>query len=158
MAQAVNLGAFKWDRDPSKVLLSLVDKIQKQILLRAVTRASTPIRKAAKATAPVRTGALKKSMSTKAKRGRNKNVAFAIIGPRKSFMEVHGTISRGPKKGNPRRVVPRYYAHLVERGHRGPHPAGAKPFLTNAASSAMPKALTVMKEVVGIGIQKALTK
>lgn len=111
----------------------------KKRMRQAMNAAAKPIQKAAKRNAPKLTGALRKSISVKAKRRRGKMSWYAIIGPRVDFVAF---MKDGGKLGTARgknadavkrgRINPSKYAHLVELGTS--HSA-AKPFMRTAFDS-----------------------
>lgn len=88
----------------------LPPRLQKKYARRGVTKAGRRIAKAAKQHVPVRSGALKKSLSVKAKTYRKTGTVVAIIGPRLDFQTTYGGKLHIPGK----------IAHLVEFGHGGP--------------------------------------
>jgi HK97 gp10 family phage protein len=115
-------------------LRSLPRQVQRSGLRKAVTPAATPIVKAAKSSAPKQTGLLKKSLTKKIQTYKRTDTVVAVIGARAD--------AGGEYKG--RRRVPAKYAHLVEQGHGGPHPASAKPFLKPAFEANKGNALRIM--------------
>lgn len=101
------------DKELIARLLELEPKVRNRVLRPAVTAAARPIRAAAKASVPVRFGALKKSIDLKVKTYR-KGVS-AIIGPRSDVSYTHTDMF-----GRQTTVKPSKYAHLVEGGAK-PH-------------------------------------
>lgn len=98
----------------SAVLKGIPKDLQDQIMAVAVGNAAKPLVAAAKALAPMRTGALKRSLTSVVRKYKNGN-AVAIVGPDNAYY------GRGKrlKKGQDRRGAdkPANYAHLVEFGH-----------------------------------------
>jgi len=102
--------------------------------------------------APRETGALAKAEGVKV----TKNAA--IIGPRSNFsIQAPGSkakqIRKQVRKGllakrDELRRRPVRYAHLVEKGHGGPHPAGAHPFLEPALAQGAAGATAAMESVI----------
>lgn len=160
-------------------LAGLVTKAkERSITLRAVKAGARLVQADAKAAAPRRkgSGALRQSLGTKAVKGtRGSTVALAVVGARKKVVK---TLSRGNKSV---RVVPAFYAHLVEKGTRphaigkgsklgrkgkasgpqagGMHPgAKAQPFLVPAWESNRSRAAEEAKKVLADEIQKAIAK
>lgn len=113
---------------PLAALVAMRGSRQRAILRRALTKATRPIVPAARAKVPVRFGLLKKSLGRKLKTTKD-GVVYVVIGPRKGMKKQVGTVTRGPRKGQPVYEDPAKIAHLVEQGHGGPHPAPAHPFL-----------------------------
>jgi HK97 gp10 family phage protein len=101
-------------------------------LRRACNLAATPILKTMRKNSPDRTGTFRKSLVKKVRIWRRGVVAAVVIGPDRHVMKVLGMRSRGKSKGDPIRHVPAKIAHLVNRGHGGPHPAQAHPFINPA--------------------------
>lgn len=159
---------------------SLKNKAERKM----VTKGSVPIQKAAKAKAPRRTktggitvvGTLKKSLGKRVKRGRAGYIA--VVGPRLGHRRQIGVrigrqgrrasgalrgeggrfIAREklvPKTGAPIMHDPAKIAHLVEKGHGGPHAAGAHAFMEPALQQGAPEAQRIMQEVAWAEIQKA---
>lgn len=139
----------------------LPDTLRKRVLRPAVTAAGRPVRQAAKANVPIRFGFLKKAIDVKAKS--YKTTAVAIVGPR-SDMSTTGT----NLFGQPIRVSPSLYAHLVEGGVRphampwGPggkgrwmHPGNApKRFLERAWESQLATAQAKLNQKIAEGLEK----
>lgn len=133
-----------------KELTHLLNELPKRVarkgLRQAISAAASPIVKAAKSNAAKLTGTLKKSIKKKIKTYSDGNVV-AIIGADRSI--VGQRITKG---GKVKRVVPANYIHLVEKGHAGPHPASAKPFLRPAYENHKQQAVGIaekkLKEVI----------
>jgi HK97 gp10 family phage protein len=165
------------DMTPARLLASVA--VQRRITLKAVKAGAKLVVPKAKAGAPRRkgSGALKQSQGIKAEKGkRGKTLAFAVVGARK---KVEETIPRGRKSV---RVVPSYYAHLVEKGTRAhslnkgaklgrkgkanigqgtgkQHPgAKAKPFLGPAWESTKDQVGKVVTETIAAEVKKELRK
>lgn len=104
------------DKALVKALNRLEDKVERRVLTTAVGKAALPIRKAAKALAPKRTGALANSIGIKRYRSKRAPMAIAVIGPRTDFKPSKKV---GEAIGG-RNIKPAKYAHLVEFG-TAPH-------------------------------------
>lgn len=137
---------------------------QRRIAYKAVTAGARVVQKAAKAAAPKRkgSGALKQSLGVKAAKGkRGRSLAFAVIGPRKKIVKQIVP----PRGKKPRRVVPAFYAHLVELGTR-PHAIGTgrhpgtkpRPFLRPAYAANRNAIAAVMSRIMAVESFKALAK
>lgn len=110
---SVRLEGFEAIRN---VLRQLPDKLRDKVLAKAVAKAAKPLVENAKALAPVRTGALKRSIAAVVRRSRKTGEPFAVVGAER------GRYFRGGKalRGNADRRgadQPANYAHLVEFGH-----------------------------------------
>ncbi|MBX9677423.1 MAG: HK97 gp10 family phage protein [Gemmataceae bacterium] len=103
--------------DPVKLATGLKDAIRKKALRKALRPATEPTLQAAKSNTPRRFGFLKRSLSKKVKVPRSGN-GFGVVGPRSKMVYVRGVVTRGPRKGEPRRFRPSYYMHLVNRGSK----------------------------------------
>ncbi len=90
-------------------LQGLKRSVRNRILKKAITKAVQPITKDAKARAPRRSGALRKSIYYKVVSYRRNGTVAGVIGPRKGFARVL----------DGKRIDPVYYAHLVELGRKG---------------------------------------
>jgi HK97 gp10 family phage protein len=152
-------------------VLSRLDGVKRslrnRILKGACRKAARPVAKAARAkldeNESVVTGALRRSIGVKvgvSKRG----VAYAVIGPRrKTKRDKYGNVSLTAfGRAEKRRVEkgqatddPAYYAHLVEYGHGGPHPAPPKPFLRPAYDETRSEVRRIFAEAIGAGLAKA---
>lgn len=88
---------------------------------------------AIKAAAPVDSGALRQSIASKVDAMKGETTAYAVAGPRSSYMRAAGGWLKRPAK----------YAHLVERGRF------ARPFLAPAWQANRQPFLARVEEVVG---------
>lgn len=95
------------DKELIRSIGNLPDKVFRKGLLKAGRFAVKPIIGTARANIPVDTGTLKKSIGLKVKVYKQSGVAAFVVGPRSGFATTDGK----------RKLDPRYYAHLVERGH-----------------------------------------
>lgn len=109
--------------DGDKALMGRLDALKRgarnKILRPAISAAVRPVRQAAKANVPKRSGLLKKTIDAKIKSG--EDTVFGVVGPRSNPRDSQLYVEKGRKKA--RRIVPLYYAHLVESGAR-PHAIG----------------------------------
>lgn len=96
--------------------------------------AGNVVLRAMKAKVPVGTGSLKRSLGRKVSRKKRLGGLASIIGSRVG--EVAGTGKWKSKRRDGKlaagSVKPHKYAHLVELGHGGPHPAPPHPFMRPA--------------------------
>lgn len=114
-------------RELKQLLEQLPKRVRSKALRQALTQASGPILKTAKAKAPRDSGTLKRALGRKVKANTTKGIGFAAIGARK------GIRGRDGKYGEKR--VPSRYIHLVEKGRKpaGGHPGTKpRPFLNQA--------------------------
>lgn len=108
--------------------LANLDKLRKGVARKAVriavNRASAPVKAAVVAGAERirRFGYLVKAQRIRVRIYGGKFVS--VIGPTRKFTRTKGKYTRGPKKGQPRRIRPANYAHLADQGteHSEPHP------------------------------------
>ena len=105
--------------DPVKLAKDLKDSVRKKSLRKALRPAADPTLQAAKSnTAQARRfGYLKRSLTKKVKVPRSGN-GYAVVGPRSKAVYVRGVVTRGKRKGEPRRFRPSFYMHLVNKGSR----------------------------------------
>lgn len=96
------------------VLKALPEEIQNKVLGVAMKRAAAPLVSAAKAFAPTRTGALRKSISFIVRKGK-KGGAYAVVGPASGYYS--GGAALGADADKRGAGSPAHYAHLVEYGH-----------------------------------------
>lgn len=136
---------------------------RRTITTKAVKAGAKIVQRAAKASAPKRkkSGALRSSIGVKAVKGKKgKTIAYAVIGPRKSKVKL---LQRGRKQI---RVIPRFYAHLVEKGTAAhslgdgrQHPGtAARPFLRPALDSTRSAAGAEAARVLAAEIEKEIAK
>lgn len=127
--------SLKADAADMRDILNRVEGIANvpQRAVRALTAGAEVVLKYAKANAPDRSGDLKENLSVgKRKKTRDR---YAV--------EVGNFYSNDP-------YVP--YAHLVEYGHGGPHPAPPHPFLEPAAEMAEGEAIDAIMEELTKGL------
>ena len=164
MANLRNNVTLTGRRELAELLTELPNRVKRKGLRAAVTAASSPVLRAARAKAPKVSGLLKKAMGKKVKA--YKGAATAIVGARKDVSAAAAGIARKAlAKGDRRtanltlRKVPANYLHLVEGGTRAHqvgkrrHPgARSNPFLTLAyhqtKASAEGIAANKLREVV----------
>ncbi len=139
-------------KELEKTLRTLGERTQRRVLRSAVSAASTPIVRAAKANAndSKESGTLKKSLGRKLKTYTDTQTVVAVIGPR--------TNVTGTWKGKKR--WPAKYAHLVEGGHIDEHGnyVQPKPFLRPAFDSTQGQAVEVMKSKLAEGVTREAAK
>jgi len=150
---------FKGIRELARNLESLPDKLQKSAEKAVLRAGAVPIRRVAKAKAPVGTGPakglLKKSIGLSVKKV--KGITSARVGPRSNPVSLGIKIARKTKgkrrKGEPYEAFknPVYYSHLVEYGTA--HSA-AKPFIRPAVDQTQDEILSAMST----GLDKHLTR
>lgn len=102
-----------------RALKALPEKIQKKVLRKAMSKATTTVSREMRAKAPVKSGALRRSIGKRTKSYQRGQTIYGVVGPRSSF-EMDG---QKPSK----------YAHLVEFGSSRSSP---KPFARPAYQSA----------------------
>ena len=138
------LGPVK--KDVEKVL----DQLERRGMKDALMKAATPMVKKTREGAPVRTGALKKSIGKKGKTYPKTQTAYVVVGPRSNF-ELNGE-------------RPAWYAHLVEFGHDlvfssadGKRQAGfvaPRPFMRPAFEATKDQAFRIYGEELGNAIHR----
>jgi len=162
----------EWNIDP---MIASVIAIDKRLLGNGLKNG---VDKAARITARVmkalltrkRTGLLGRSIGVKVSRRSNGNV-YAKIGPRRKFVglmyrfrrkgsrhfrsirarEAGGFAAAGykiTKTGAVTIIKPTKYAHLVERGHGGPHPARGYPFMKPAMDITRKQGIDTINQAV----------
>jgi len=114
------------------VLKKLPEETQKKVLRPAIAKSAKPLLAAAKAKAPVRSGALRASLTSLVRKGKRDGLYYAAVGPSSDYFmagkRVRGDASRvGADK-------PANYAHLVEFGHMSAAATGVN--VASAAGSA----------------------
>jgi HK97 gp10 family phage protein len=160
--------------DPVKRLRSLTKGGKNQIMRKAVRAGAAPVRAAAKADAPVLSGATGKSISVKVGTNKRNGEVYAVIGARRRF--VLKRQKRVVSEGAPTRILhlilfgtrPHSLAkgdRLARRKHGDrqsggrPHPgAKANPFLQRAFASASAAALVAMRRAIAEEVSRRLGK
>ena len=137
-------------------------RVYKNVMRRAVRAAAKPIVRKARATAPVRTGTLKKSIDVRIKAYQRSETVVAVIGARKDIAYGGGGLAKrakGQSKSEFAKATEGFHKpfkiiHLVERGHGGKKPARARPFLEPALISQSHAAISALKSKLAAGIAK----
>lgn len=153
-------------------LKTLEPRVFAKVVFHANKRAMGPVLKMARAKVAVRFGILKKSLGIKTKKYPKKGLIFTVVGPRAGFKQPAGTevkkksrrdsgriVSRGTKKLT-RNVDPRFYAHLVEGGHKtkGGTIVPGRPFLRPAFEQIKPGMIARYKADLAAGIVREAKK
>lgn len=116
MANSMRIGftLSNWE-EMRALLLNLPPSVESRILGDALSVAAKPIVNAAKARAPVDTGALRRSITAVVKRYPKAGKVMAIIGPSRGYFRNGKRLKPGGDfRGG---AAPANYAHLVEFGH-----------------------------------------
>lgn len=129
-------------------------RIKKRVLRRGIGKATTVITREAKKRAPTRTKTTKKSLTRKVKTYAASGNVVGVVGSDRS---VEATIA-SQTGGQPKRHIPANILHLIEKGHGGPHPAPAHPFLEPAAQASQGPASKVAIDTMKQAIDSELAK
>lgn len=109
-------------------------KVGSKFLRQALSKAATPVVRAAKQKAPVDSGALRQSIGKSTQKGRGKNVASVAIGPKKG--NARALALANSKRSKPIRGI--FYAHIVELGYgRQPPQPFLRPALDETANTSV---------------------
>ena len=138
-------------------LSTLPKKVQKKTLNKAIAAGNRIILGAAKARVRRRTGMLARALGQRVKIYRSGGVVVGITGPRTGYVKTRTgrKATALAKRFAAAGVKPTKYAHLVEQGHSGPHPAPAYPFLRPAFDSTRGQVLDAMSRIIQDGILEA---
>lgn len=85
----------------------------------------------------------------------NGETVIGLVGPRYGFAKKVGVRKRGGKKSNVGDAIiedPVRFAHAVEFGHGGPHPAPAHPFMRPAYEQCKEEAQRIIANELAIGL------
>jgi HK97 gp10 family phage protein len=147
----------------------LSQSIQKRVLEPVLAQAGKMIADAAAGLVRVQTGLLKRSIGTSGvktyKHGTSGATMYIAAGPRRGFRRLvkrnrSGTITgftgRNVARGTADARNPVLYAHLVERGHSGPHPAPAYPFMEPVEQEVSPAIEAMARDRITAGISVEL--
>jgi HK97 gp10 family phage protein len=137
-----------------EVVHQLPIEVRTNVLADGVRMGAKPVVTAAKSFAAVRSGALRKSITSVVRKDRKRGTAVAVVGPSTQYFHGGKKVKKGQSyKGADR---PANYAHLVEFGYAkrngAEHPA--RPFMRPAVRVAQAKVGVSM----AVGIQRGLTK
>lgn len=104
-------------KEMREMLVGLPPAVESRVMGIAVAKAARYIVAAAKERAPVRTGALRKSIIAVVRRYPRRGIVMALIGPDKNYYGGPGArrLKAGDDASGANR--PKNYAHLVEFGH-----------------------------------------
>ena len=125
-------------RELRKALGAFAAVTQRKIVRPAVSKALTPINKAAKRKCPVDTKALRKSIGKRVKANSRTGTVWGGVGPRKGWPDEPG-----------RRI------HFIEYGTKN---AAAQPFLRPALDENREEALRILAAGIHAGIEKEAAK
>lgn len=116
MANSMRIGftLSNWD-GMLNLLKAVPQEVKMRVAASAVGEAAKPFVRAAKAKAPVRTGALRQSITSVIRSYKKSGRVMAIIGPSLDYFQG-GKRLKGTSKGG-KVDRPANYAHLVEFGH-----------------------------------------
>lgn len=131
------------------VLRELPEAMRSRILAEGVKMAAKPMVAAAKNFAPVRSGALRKSITSVVRQRKSKGTAVAVVGPSTEYFRNGKKLKKGESHDDADR--PSKYAHLVEFGHanaKGKGRTPAYPFMRPAVIAT--KQLVVSALIAGI--------
>ncbi len=156
-------------------LIFALKQLPKNVYARVIAKTNNlcmkPTLAMARSLVPVRYGILKKSLGMITKKYPSKGIIMSIIGARTGFRQTVGMeVKLGAKRGAGGRfeskgtkqltgtVDPTKYAHLVEFGHGGKHPAQPHPFLRPAWDATSGIALFNYKRILWDGIVREAEK
>lgn len=105
----------------SDLLKSLPPAMEGQVVATAVNSAMAPLQYLAKQFAPVKTGALRRSITHTVIKYPGQGKVVGIMGPDRDYYEAGKRVKKG--KSNAGADQPAKYAHLVEFGHYSRDPS-----------------------------------
>ena len=165
---------IKMTSDPIKNLALLRKSLQARVLKPAIRAALTPAKADVKAAtaAMAKSGHLAKAIDIKIGGGKRGKSVYGMVGPRSAYFALR--VGKRWKKAKGKYSVwakaqkhddikipvkvPAKYAHLVELGHDGKHPAPPHPFLGPLARSRGPAYIEIMRQKAEEGIARELAK
>lgn len=147
-----------------RILNGVADDVRTELAAKGVGAVGERIENAARAFAPMKSGALKASLGTRVIRNPERAKAVAIVGPRRGRFVGGSQLAKGIRGGD----QPSKYAHLEEFGHvtvqsrkggtlrkgtaRKVGFVPARPFMRPATMLITPAAAGIMADVIGNGI------
>lgn len=149
-----------------KRLKALPPRVQRKVLRPAVSKAATPVVKAAKRNAPTGTGLtpdgrerphLKKTIAkTRAKVGKKTGTVYVVVGPKANQAAHSHLVHDGTAPHDITLTQPLVLQNtLLPAGTVIHHPgAQAQPFLADAVDATAGRAQSILKREVGKGIEK----
>lgn len=144
--------------DLVRTLNSLKRGVRNKISRGPLAKAGRAVAKEAKSRAPVDTGALRRSLTSVVRTGRSG--VYVMVGPETGTKKnkrtgITSKTAFGKWLDNQGiKNRPANYAHLVEFGHAGPHPAPPRPFFRRAIEASKSKVIAILRE----GIKENLAK
>jgi len=104
-----------WKKDPLKTLAKMVERLKKNAGKRAMRQACKPIVAALRAVLPRRTGALKKSISSKVDTKKGGLTAYGVVGARSKYQRgpIRPVRYIGKLEFGTKRIPPRHYIRSV---------------------------------------------
>lgn len=180
MANSIRIGFTLSNFDEMRALCAgLPAAMEARVMSDALGVAAKPIVAAAKAKAPVRSGALRRSIIAVVRRYPKAGKVLAIIGPDKNYYQGGKRVKSGQAKTGMDR--PANYAHLVEFGHYSAAATGksvaatkgttrrkgnfaeasfvrAQPFLRPAVASAGGQATRELARGVQVGMEREVKR
>lgn len=155
MANSMRIGvALEGFAELQALLKVLPARTEQNVVGVSLEAAAAPIERRARALAPVRSGALKKSITHALRKYKNRTMV--IIGPDKAYYDGGQRLKKGASaKGKDR---PANYAHLVEFGHiarNGAENAKARKFIRFTAKERQAAALA--GNILPTAVRRAVT-
>jgi HK97 gp10 family phage protein len=135
------------DKNLTKAMRKLPDKVERKVLRKAMRTAFKTTLDRAKARVPVGSGALKRSLKLRARRGGRNRIAFAIFSGGKDVLGVPAKTKSGRPRG--------YYPAAIEFGwNAGSRPVPERPWMRAALKESEAQVLQKLRRELWTGIQK----
>jgi len=135
------------DKKLSKAMRKLPDKVERKVLRKAMRTAFKTTLARAKAKVPVRSGALRRSLKLRARRGGRRRIAFAIFAGGNEQLGVPAKTKSGRPRG--------YYPAAIEFGWNAGHRAmPERPWMRAALKESEAQVIEKLKRELWSGLQK----
>lgn len=133
-------------------LKSLPDRVARKILSTALRKAAGAVRDDAKASAPIKTGKIKKSIVIRAgkyRRGGSVRMLVVVLGAYRGPQSYSGPLELGHKVGSRGTGLKRKQAGTILDGRKYVRP---RPFMRNAANRQRSRVVKIIEAQVRLGI------
>jgi hypothetical protein len=135
------------DKALSKALRQLPDKVERRVLRTAMRSAFKTTLERARSLVPVQSGALKRSLKLRARRGGRRRIAFAVFSGGRGELGLPERTKAGRTRG--------YYPAAIEFGwSAGDRPVPERPWLRSALRESEAQVLEKLRRELWSGIQK----
>ncbi|MEJ2202945.1 MAG: HK97 gp10 family phage protein [Gemmatimonadota bacterium] len=135
------------DKKLTKAMRKLPEKMERKVLRKAMRTAFKTTLERAKARVPVHSGALKRSLKLRSRRGGRRKIAYAIFSGGKDQLGVPSKTKSGRPRG--------YYPAAIEFGWKaGSRPVPERPWMRAALKESEAQVLAKLRRELWTGIRR----